>query len=425
MSPDEIELRAHLDSEAEHVDATGSFVTAVLEAKRRSDRRRAVAAGVAAVAVLAVAVPLAWSGLGGRTSTVPATRAPSLSATQTGVPTSTPAVPTPAPTRTVVLRDALASGKPTLAANAPAADPGVPYAVAGVVRDGSRPALAAPDEAGFTTFSRLDHGGYVYRPTSGTHQRVVIVLPDGTSSVLSGADRFVVSADRSRIAWRDESAILDPGTGVIHVADSRGRELRTVRVDAAPAALVGDVLYAVDLAGYDEAGTSVQVDLTTGRRTSIRGNVRAVDEEGRTALVVDTVPDDLDATQPAGHCYRLLDLTVDPPAVRLAVCGDVTPTGISPDGRHVVAAPGSVVVEAATGRVLLDAVGDSGLQVESSRMTDDGTALVMSVDSPDFARNGLVRCELTGACRQIGPSTPEPAPEDADTPRTTHAVSTN
>ncbi|GAA5025735.1 hypothetical protein GCM10023258_18890 [Terrabacter aeriphilus] len=424
MSPEEFDLRAHLDSEAEHVNARGSFVEAVLDAKRRSDRRRAVAAGVAAVAVLAVAVPLAWSGLGGRTSAVPATRAPSLSATQTGVPTSTTPAPTAVPTRTASAADARVTARPTLAASAPTTDPGVPYAVAGLVRDGARPPLKAPDEAGFAAFSRLDHGGYVYRPTSGADQEVTIVLPDGTSSVLSGADRFVVSADRTRIAWRDDSAVLTPGTGVIHVADSRGRELRTVRVDAGPAALVGDTLYAAELAGYDDTGSSVRIELDTGRRTSIRGIVRGLDAAGRTALVVDPVPDETDGARPAGHCYRLLDLTVDPPVVRLAVCGDVTPTGISPDGRHLLAAPGSVV-DATTGRVVLDAVGDSGLQVESSRITDDGTALVMSVDSPDFARNGLVRCELTGACRQIGPSAPEPAPEDGDTPRTTHAVADN
>lgn len=423
MSPDEIDLRAHLGSEAEHVDATGSFVPAVLEAKRRSDRRRAVAAGVGAVAVLAVAVPLAWSGLGSRTSAVPATRAPSLSATQTGVPTSTPAVPTPVPTRTATAADARATARPSLAATAPSSDPGVPYAVAGVVRDGARPPLKAPDEAGFTTFSRLDHGGFVYRPTSGTGQRVVIVLPDGTSSELRGAGRFVVSADRSRIAWRDDSAILDPGTGVIHVADSRGRELRTVRVDAAPVALVGDDLYAVQLAGYDYAGSFFRIDLATGQRTTSEGDLVAVDPSGRTALVTETPPEP-DPTAPAAPCFRLLDLTAEPPAVRLAECADFVPTGFSPDGRLLLTDTG-LVVDASTGRVVLDAVGDSGLQVESSRMSDDGTALVMSVDSPDLARNGLVRCELTGACRQIGPSTPEPAPEDGDTPRTTHAVSAN
>ncbi len=430
MSTNEFDLRSYLDDEAEHIDATGSFATAVLAAKRRSDRRRAVGAGVVTVAVLAVAVPLAWSGLGGRTTVLPATRGPSDSSTQTGLatdtatPSATPRPPTPAPTRTSFIKDALVTAHPTLAASAQSADPGVPYAVSGTFHDGEA-AVTAPDRGGFATFSRLDHGGYIYRPTSGNDQKVSIVFTDGTSTVLKGADRFVVSADRTRIAWRDDSAILIPGTGVVHIADSRGRELSTVRVDAAPTALVGNDLYAVRLAGYDFAGMSVRVDLTTGRQTLIKGNVWAVNAASGTAIAADDVPAEPDPARPADHCYRLIDVTLDPPAVRLSVCGDYTPTGFSADGRHLIASPGSVVVDAATGRVVLDAVGDSGLPVESSRLTDDGSALVMSVDSPDYARNGLVRCELTGACTQIGPSTKEPAPDDAGTPRTSHAVADN
>jgi hypothetical protein len=418
MTPNERDLRAFLDDESEHVDVVGSFTEAVLAAKRRSDRRRVVMGATAALVAVAVAVPLWWSKPNGREGQIPATTGVSVTAT----PPPATTTPRPAVTTTARVKDAAVVGAPRLRANASFVDPGIPYAVSGTFHDGAAAPVDGPVGGGFPTFERLDHGGFIAQVTSGNDQSAHIVFTDGTSTVLRGAATFVVSADRSRIAWRDGSAILTPGEGVIHVADSRGKDLSTVRVDATPSALVGDMLYAIKVGGYDFLGESVRIDLSTGRRTFIKGNVVDVEADRGLALALGG----LNGEPGTPVCYTVLDVRGDRPRTRLVSCGDVIPDAFSPDGRFLVAGRGSQVVDIDTGQVLLDGIGTSGLNPEAGRMTDDGSALVMSVKSADYTRDGLIRCTLDGSCTQVGgPSIAEPPESDLASPRGAFAVSTN
>lgn len=434
MSPTEFDLRAHLDREAEHIDTRGSFAAAVVEAKRRSDRRRARAGGIAAAALLAVAVPLAWSSLDGRGARVPATSVP-VSGTASPTSATTPttntttaldsATPTVAPTATRLIRDALVTARPTLVATAESKDPGVPYSAAGVFHEGST-TVTGPLKAGYATFARLDHGGYAFGPTSG-EGKVHIVSAAGRDTVLEGAQVFVVSADRTRIAWTDGRAINAPGDGLVHIADSSGRELSTIRVDGSPSALVGDTLFVIKQFGYDYGGTSWRIDVRSGQRTEIEGNVLAVHEETGLAIAAGPLPPEPDPMRPADRCYQIVDVLVSVPSTRLSVCGDYMPAAFSPDGRYVVGGGGQdtlVVADVTSGQVVLDALGSSGLHVEGARMADDGSAVVMSVKSADWSRNGLVRCTLRGDCTQVGDSLPEPEPASSAA-RTSFAVSEN
>lgn len=430
MSPTEFDLRRHLDHEAEHIDATGDFAGVVFAAKRRSDRRRV--AGVAAAAVLAMALPVAWS-VGGQAPVTPATTpapSPSTEAPSATSPTASAstAAPTPAPTVTALVKDAQVTASPTLSGTFSDKDPGVPYSASGVFHDASR-TVTGPLVGGYPTFARLADGGYIVRATSGSDQRVYIVSTDGPAKVLAGAQAFVVSADRTRIAWTDGRAINTPGEGRIHIADASGTEVSTVKVDGTPTALVGDALFAIKLAGYDFAGESVRVNLTTGVQTRLEGNLYAVHADSGLAILAGSLPPEPDPNKPADSCYRIVDVLAASPVTRLSACGDFMPTGFSPNGRYLLALNGQVrlvVADVSDGRVVLDALGSSGLVAESARMTDDGSALVMSVTSADFTHNGLVRCELTGTCEQVGgPALKEPAPEDSNTPRTAYGVSVN
>jgi hypothetical protein len=329
---------------------------------------------------------------------------------------------------TAFAKDAAVTARPTLSDAGSYGDPGVPYSARGVMREGTA-SVESPLQGGFTTFARLDHGGYVLRATSGSDQSVYIVSPDGRTTVLQGAQGFVVSADRSRIAWTDGQAINTPGEGLVHIADSSGRERSTVKVDGMPTALVGDTLFVIKVAGFDFLGTSLRIDLTTDERTEIQGNLYAVHAATGLAIAADPVAPEPSADNPADRCYRIVDVRSEQPTTRLRACGDHLPQAFSPDGRYVFGRGGEntlVVADTASGEVVLDALGTSGLQPEAARMTDDGAAIVMSVLSADLTRNGLVRCELTGECTQVGgPSVKAPAPEDPDTPRTAYGVSVN
>jgi hypothetical protein len=431
MSLTESDLRRHLDHEADHIDATGDFAAAVFAAKRRGDRRRV--AGVAVAVALAMGLPVAWS-VGGRAPFTPATTpAPSLSPSEssasstTSQSTSASTTPTSAPTVTARADDAAVTAQPTLSDATSDADPGVPYSARGVLHDGDA-TVSSPLKGGFPTFARLEHGGYVLEATSGSDQKVYIVSADGKATVLKGAEGFVVSADRSRIAWTDGLAINTPGERLVHIADSSGRERSSVKVDGMPTALVGDTLFVIKVQGFDFAGTSWRIDLTSDERTEIQGNVYAVHAGSGLAIVSDSVTDG-EPEKPRDLCYRLVDTRAMPPTTRLAVCGDAIPYAFSPDGRYVLARGGAdrvLVVDTSDGRIVLDAIGSSNLRAQGARMTDDGSAVVMSVLSADMSRSGLVRCTLRGECQQVaGPALEEPAPEGGDSPRTAYGVSEN
>ncbi|GAB3068945.1 hypothetical protein GCM10027053_36380 [Intrasporangium mesophilum] len=418
MTPTERDLRAFLDGESEHVDVVGSFAAAVVATKRRSDRRRVVAGAVTAIVAVVVAVPLLWSKPAGRQIHVPAT----TPVTVTPTPRPSTTTPQPAVTTTVSIKDAAAVGDPRLSASAPFVDPGVPYAVRGTFHDGAAAPVDGPLRGGFPTFERLDHGGFIMQGKYGTNQGDFIVFTDRTGTVLKAAAGFVVSADRSRIAWSDGSAINAPGEGTIHLADSRGKELSIIKVDAAPTALVGRMLYAVKVGGYDYLGESLRIDLDTGRQTVIKGNVMDVDADRGLALAVGG----LHGEPGAPVCYSVLDVRGDRPVTRLSSCGNVVPEAFSPDGRFLIAGSGAQVVDVNTGQVVLDAIGTSRLNPVAGRMTDDGSALVVSVSSADYSRSGLIRCTLDGACAQVGgPSIAEPPDSDTDSPRGAYAVSGN
>lgn len=435
MTPDEFDLRSFLDEEASRVDAPGDFPAAVFARKRRSDKRRAVTAGVAVAAALAVAIPLAWNNLGGPQRAQPArptgsssvsTSAPSPTSSGARTPSRTTAattIPSPVVTATANIEDAAVTGAPTLGPKGEEIDPGVPYAVSGVIRDGSAPEVKVSPDAGFSTFARLAGGGYVYE----AQQTVVVVQPSGRSAVLKGAAGYVVSTDRTRIVWTDAKATDPdrPGQHVIHIADTSGKEVSTVKADAAPVALDGDTLYAVELNGFDYGDTSLRIDLTTGRRTTIQGSLAAFNAATGLGIMRDLgAGQDPESTKPS--CYQVVDVRSTEPVVRLTSCGTAQAVEFSPDGRYVFSYADIVVVsDARTGRVVLDATGRSGLHTTSARMTDDNGAVVMTVSSADHSRAGLVRCELTGACTQVGPSLPITSSSDLSAPPVPHAVSTN
>lgn len=448
MSPTESELRSYLHTEAELVDSRGSMANAVFAAKRRSDRRRA--GGLAALTVLAIAAPVAWASFtGGPAPTIPGTTSGTVASASATPTTSSPTTPTAAPTVVSRMADAQYTAKPVLNDPNPNGfvSPGVPYSVNGVIHDdaltsttpepGPEPSMSiypqentvtAPVAGGFPTFQRLEQGAYLVQATSGSDQRVHIVRGGGNSTVIDGAQHAVASADGRRIAWTDASAVNHAGEGLIHIADSSGSEMTSVKVDASPTALVGDILYATKVLGYEFAGESVRIDLTTGAETPFKGNVVDVNAASGLAIVTDLLVAG-EPEKPRDLCYRLVDARSTDLPTRLRACGDVIPFAFSPDGRYLLASGGDngiVVVDVRDGRIVLDAIGTSGLHPQAARMTDDASAVVMSVLSADMTRNGLVRCTLTGDCEQVGgPSVEEPAPDDTNSPRTAYGLAAN
>lgn len=448
MSPTESELRSYLHTEAEQVDARGSMASAVFAAKRRSDRRRA--GGLAALTVLAVAAPVAWASFtGGPAPTVPGTTSGTVTSASATPSTSSPTTPTAAPTVVSRMADAEYTAKPVLNDPNPNGfvSPGVPYSVNGVIHDdaltsttpepGPEPSMSiypqentvtAPVSGGFPTFQRLEQGRYLMRATSGNDQRVHILLGGAQSTVIDGAQDAVVSADGRRIAWTDGSAINHAGEGLIHIADSSGSEITTVKVDAMPTALVDDVLYGIKVMGYDFADESVRIDLGTGARTEFKGTIVAVHPASSLAIVSDIVTNG-EPEKPQSLCYRLVDTRSTGLPTKLKACGDVIPFAFSPDGRFLLARGGDdglVVIDARDGRIMLDATGASGLRAQSARITDDGWALVMSVLTADMRRSGLVRCTFTGECEQVGgPSVEQPAPDATESPRVAYGLAAN
>jgi hypothetical protein len=435
-------LHGHLDRVSATSDLTGPAVARA----RRIRRNRSLATGAAAaVAVLAVATPLAWSSLRGADEKpfVPASSSQtqlSTSSPTTSVPTqSAPAATTPQASTTTGSATTGTGSAGTGTAVPPASD-AVPAgdndaAPARVVTvTSSAPRGAAPDTA-WTFDDTVTRGGRTTTLDVGT-QWSYSALADGRGVVIDatwdqgGTVRIVDAAGRSvadvvAVPGKHATQIAVNAAGtrftvLVNVPSTpgTGATITTFDADGAVVASKRNLLHAVDLAGIvgdrvflgnKEVGRSYVWDLGTNviDRYTDSGVVRAVNERTRQAV---TFTANADSTS---GCLAVLDVSGDARVVARS-CGAFVPTGFSPDGRHLVGYPIETdgyaaaitdVLDVATGRIALRLKGAGFLD---ARFVDDATMALGLVHQ--YGRPGTVSdlqtCTLAGACSQFVDAAP-------------------
>ncbi|WP_323101991.1 hypothetical protein [Intrasporangium sp. YIM S08009] len=432
-------LHGHLDRVAASTDLTGGAV----RRSRAIRRNRTVGTSVvAAVAVLAVATPIAWSSLrADRAPVVPATTS-SLTTTEptttTSIPTSSapsgttaPATPatrpataatsagspvvtrdnTRTPRRTVTLGSTLAAG--------PAPD--VAWRLDDTIHvGGSSARLDVPER---WTWTSLAGGTGVVLPDAwDTGGPVRIVRADGTTVATAltvpprHAAQVVADADGTRFAVLVRVPGGSGSDASATVFDARGREVETKTNLLHDVELAGFVGQRV-LLGNRVVGRSYVWDLSSNviDRYTDAGVVRAVD--GTRGLAALWTPN---ADVTAG-CTEVVDVSGAEPVLRARSCGEFVPTGFSPDGTSLVGYPvttdgeGAAVIEVldiASGRIDLRL---KGAGLPEARFLPGGTLaleVLLDVGRPG-ARNVLATCSAQGRCTRFT----EPVPLTMDSAR--------
>ncbi|EWT02746.1 hypothetical protein N865_04220 [Intrasporangium oryzae NRRL B-24470] len=395
MSMNDLELRAALREEADHVHVTGDFAGRAIALDRRRGRQRIVAGAAAAAAVVAVAIPVLWSAGGGGPTPMPAG------------PTSQASTASPEPTRAGPPPTYRSANRPLVNA-VPKLGPatGVPevaYAVDGVLHDGDR-SVRLPIASGYAVVSRLAGGGVLVQGQWGPDTRPYVV--DGSGMVLTtlpAGSVAVASRDGARIAWTS-------GDAVVHVMDASGAELARRAGVGTPRVVAGGRVYALP---QDGSGT-VEWDSATGAVRRLDGTVRDVDASGRRALV-------LTQSGLAGPdvCYALLDLGPAAPTTVWTACGGFAPLSFSPKGTFILgtytldgAGPaGLAIARADDARVVLGTTPE-GTGAWSATMNEAETAVTFSFEETESRQNALVRCTLDGTCTVVGSPRDQGAPSD-------------
>lgn len=440
MNHDDLERRlgATLHGHLDRVGATSDLTGPAVARSRRIRRNRSLATGaVAAVAVLAVATPLAWSSLrGDEAPFVPAsssqTQLSTLSPTSS-VPTRTAPAPTAPPTSSGTGSAGTATAVPPASGAVPTGDNDA--APARVVTVTSAPARGPEPDTAWTFDDTVTRDGRTTTLDVGT-QWSYSALADGRGVVIDatwekgGTVRIVDAAGGSVADVVDvpakhatQIAVNSAGTRftvLVNVPSTpgSGATITTFDADGTVVASKRNLLHAVDLAGIvgdrvflgnKEVGRSYVWDLGTNvvDRYTDSGVVRAVNESTRQAV---TFTADADSTS---GCLSVLDASGAARVVARS-CGGFVPTGFSPDGRHLVGYPIETdgyaaaitdVLDVATGRITLRLKGAGFLD---ARFLDDATVVLGLVHQ--YGRPGTVSdlqtCTLAGACTQFVDAAP-------------------
>lgn len=370
------------------IQRTPLTVVDVRHRARRIQRRRAVAAGAAVAAVLAIAVPvgLAMNGPAQRTEIPPVTRTPQI----TG--------PVRIDPRSAEVGDA----------------PGAPLVVTG---EHSRLLLGGQEYAlpqGWDQITPYGDGWLATRPADDQGARVLEIL-DGSFGVEDGSvdsDYFTVSTDGSRVAWPEYD-----GVGQWRVVNSD-----TVRqTEPVSSYLTGTRESAVRTVGFLSASQVVltQTDPVSGSVTTfvasaedtwrLPGLLEPVSASPVTGMVAG-----LTSVDGADSCSAVVDGRARSGAVVWDTC-DHGLGAFSPDGQHLVGladvpdgpSPTLSVLDAATGESLLDfevtGARERVVGIAEAVWEDDGTLLATYLDG---TQQYVVRLGLDGTVERVaGPVT--------------------
>lgn len=458
--PDDLErrLRDTLTAGLSPVSADTVMTDAVVHRSVRIRRQRRVAVGAAAgVAALAVAVPLAFSSLGGSRTQLPPAGDPGTARSGTaaaptqgslGAPTTPGAVPTSAATTSAAVPPTGATTGPTPApSSTPVPDRAVAEA-ATVVRPTDLPAIVAVNAALPTAAAprRLvwSQGSTVHRydvtqdgqpsqtsfPDTQSGMRYLAlsegralvwvqgVAQLGGSLVVVGSDQKVVttlaqvgpndvvamaaSADGARAAFQVHPAADDGKLHDSYVIDASGKTVlhkTNTKGGLAPVGFVGDKLFLANVF----SGKSHVWDLSTNVIEAYldKGRLVSVDEASRTGAYI-TQFDDAAGTA----CTTVADVSGLSAKPLLTSCGLFVPDALSPGGRYLVGATAAelgpdmkkLVLDTQTGRYVQ---GFSAPTLATPVWVDD-SSFVVSLSMPgDSAPAPIARCTVAGACSVV------------------------
>lgn len=398
MSPTELDLRATLHEDAARIDTTGDFAAAAIGLEGRRARRRTTIGAVAAVAVLTIAAPLAWSTLRPPLDPVADTRSATMASSPTASsPTaSSPTAPTPTasavpsalatpaptggPTRTVSPTVAVTFGPRTGTVR-------TAYVANGVFHDGGR-TVNLPVARDIRFAARLEGGGVVVNaPGAGGAEPLSFVSPSG---------RVIASfADVQSIAVNDAGTrvVTADAKGTLRLRDAQGKLLNQLATKDPNAEVTGVLGPAVYFSRVDGTGTVTTHtwDTNAGREEPgiLEGRIVDVSEARSLALVYPKQDYNPDKT-----CYEIVDLVNH--LVRDRSCGAFAPSHFTGDGTVVV---GPAVADGAGSRTWLVASSDDGsilLKVTAGRAFAPSwraagkDALVVALVDPDRSRRQVI-----------------------------------
>jgi hypothetical protein len=419
------ELSERLGAVRASTDLTGPAVARAAAIRRR---RRVATTAATALAVIGVAAPFVWWSVQGRgpdtlpavtsssaqlsTSTPPTTATSSTTATPTpttvGPSTTGSAPPIAAPTYDTNRRSAVV-GKVSFAGTI--GSPGIPYVTEGdlrVLHTGDRTvALDLPSDAlvaGVT--GPLANGGLAVNTLLPGEGEWGVAFLDSAGKEI----RRVPKANPSVISSRGDRLAYVRADGVVHLLDATGVELATLRRRVLPTGVVGDVVYANDVA----TGNAVAWDADTGS-VRVVGKGRFGDVHGGTGTAVFWP-----AAEPT--CFRLVEVRGATMTTRWTACGKgFGPNAFSPSGAYLVGAASRLdggtpdrhrVMRTSDGAFVLDVDGSgSGLMLRDPVFTADEKSIVIPATDAEL-KLGLVRCGLDGTCRLAA----QPLPVDTTHP---------
>ncbi|HET8594676.1 MAG TPA: hypothetical protein VFM07_05470 [Intrasporangium sp.] len=422
MSPDdpmERRLAAALHTQLDALTIRDDLVSGAVQRSRRIRRTRKAAVTAASVAAaLAIATPVAWSGLRtpqhlpapGSPSLVPTGRATSPEPSTSSLPSSTttaPAPSTPPPTHMLgaPLRQVVAS------LDDPSGTPDVPYLHGTTVHDGDRTVRLRLPERSPHTFRGLFTDGTVLvnvLNASGTWDLVWFDRAGTEISREADGMMAVLDSDRSQVAWVDAE-------DRIHLSDAQGNEVATWSQQGLyPTGVANGRVYA-----NDTQQRAVVLDSRSDTSTTLDGISWGPVHAG-TGLAIAR-----ERGRDNPTCYRLVELATL--RQRWTICGSAgAPGPFSPDGRFLVVAGGQEgdphhefsVLRVLDGEPVLGVRTGTGPLALDGAKAVNATGTAVTVVATNVAAVGqqssqaLLRCSLDGTgCSVVGAA--EPMPTDS------------
>ena len=402
MSPNEMDLRATLQQDANRIDAKGDFAAAAIGIERHRRRRRTAITAAAAALVAAVVPFLVWSPGGPTGSLAPATNptAPSVTGSASPTPSATGSgTPSPsAPTAT----PSLATAENTYALDDT------------IVVDGRVIKLERGTKVG--KFSVLSNGGFVLESQLGDNPSELEILgPDGRTvkSVSKLGGSYVMSRDGNVVVAETKF------NGPVVVLAADGTELKRRPAPAtpeAPVAIVGEFVYF----GGQEAEHTTEWNYVTGATRQLPRYITAVSEDRTLAAL------DWPAPNQEGYdsCWAVMDLTKSgfPKLIERCAPKDnpelFQPREFSTNGTYLVGGKYidggfwfiPAVYRVSDGKDMLGGTSENPISGWSWRLADDEASIVISRNtsaplSPPKS-NTLQRCSLSMQCTEIAPQLP-------------------
>ncbi len=359
-------LRGALQRRADGVGDDHPFTLDDVRGRARGIRRRRVAVGgLAASAVLAIAVPLGLNAAGSPGTSPPLDPA-NPSPTQTAEPTPSETAPVPADPTGVRLTSGVPQG---------VAAPGIDYAYRDRIVPADAPDSPVQTEAEYQELAPLGDG-WVGVWSEGEDITVDLVAADGSVS-WSGPGDFGLSASSDGTVV----AFGAPGGRIFTVTEGdEPQQLYDGPLSAVVAVTGSDACDAehVCTVWANEITRNGAFSITsTGERREVPDlmRLRGVAADGSLAGTVSATDD--------GSCSAVLE---PDGSERWRTC-DHTPEQFSPDGRYVIGAPAYLdgagegriaILDAATGDVLAEATNDMRSQafVSNARWDVDGSLLL-------------------------------------------------